>query len=253
GYSYFPVTDRFNFTPVQGAKDTMYWASHNTTSSMRIYRWQEDSGTIYWNDVTIPAWTSTPRGSALCPTAEGYNPCARLDDRILSGWISNWDGYPGEPVLGFFWNVQEGGGFAMPYVNSAVFKERDRTYLARPYIWNASWAWIYAAGAPNARGDLGVSLTHVPNGGYPNHSVLINDDVNGAPPGWEGYWVVSSGSAGPSDNKWGDYHRVRPHFPAGLQWTATGWVLNASGTSLPKYVIFGRERDNKSLNRWILN
>lgn len=251
---YYAVTDRFNFTPVQGARDTMYWGTHNTTSSMRVYRWSDSSLTIFWDDITIPAWTATTRGSAICTTTDGYNPCARFDDRIVSGWVANWDGYPGERVIGFFWNVkQDGVTFLKPYTNAAVFKERDRAYVSRPFIWNSTIAWIYAAGAPNARGNIGVSVTGVSD--YPHHAVLIDDDYNVAPPGWEGIFYVNTSNRGPSNNRWGDYLRVRPHSPAGLDWIATGYVLRGGTTGdfvQPRYVVFGRERDNASYDRWKL-
>jgi hypothetical protein len=255
GYSYYPVTDRFTFTPVQGATTTTYWATHNSTESMRIYRWEESSGTIFWDDVAVPAWTSTSRGSAVCTTKDGYNPCARTDSRILSGWLANWDGYPGEKMIGFFWNVKQDAAFPKPYTNAAIFRERDRTYVGRPFIWHSSYAWIYAEGAPNARGNIGVSLTGVYDatgtaGVYPHHVVLIDDDFNAAPPGWEMY-KTTTGFKGPSDNKWGDYHRARPWGPAGLHWAATGYALDSTGKSIPRFIIFGRERENNAYTRWL--
>jgi hypothetical protein len=254
-YNYIAVTDRFNFTPVQGATTVMHWASHISTTSMRVYHWSEDTTGFTWNDVTIDAWNSGLPGH--CPTTDGHNPCGRFDYRILSGWLSNWDAtantYRGEPVIGFFWNVAEGSGFTFPYVNAALFRVRDMAYIGRPYIFS-SGAFIYADGAPNARGDLGVSLTGVFSGTI-YQALLINDDYNGAPPGWEAmYPYTSTAGVGPSDNVWGDYQRTHPHNPAGMQWIATGWHIDtAAGDSHPHYIIYGRERDNKSLNRWLLN
>jgi hypothetical protein len=253
-YNYYSVTDRFTFTPVQGATTTMYWATHNSTSSMRIYRWDESSAGVSYNDVTVPAWTSTSRGSAVCTTKDGYNPCARFDHRILSGWLVNWDGYPGEKMIGFFWNVKQDANFAKPYTNAALFRERDRSYVGRPFIWSSSAAYIYADGAPNSRGNLGISLTGVydvgGSGVFPHHLIGIDDDFNGAPPGWA-VSRTTTGAAGPSDNKWGDYHRARSWGPAGLHWTATGWVLDSTGKSIPRFVIFGRERENNAYTRWL--
>jgi hypothetical protein len=246
--SVFSSTNRFNFTPVQGATTAMYWATHNTTSSMRIYMWSEDSTTVGWVNRAIPAWTATIRGSAVCTTQDSHNPCARLDDRIVSGWIANWDTLPGEKTLGFFWNVKQGGPFPNPYTNAAVFKERDRAYVGRPYIRSGDGAWIYAYGAPNARGNLGVSVTHVSD--YPHHYVGIDDDFNGAPPRWR-LKRTATGAAGPIDDKWGDYLRVRPLSPAGLLWGATGYTLDSTGLTVPRYVVFGRERDERAYLRWL--
>jgi hypothetical protein len=177
---------------------------------------------------------------------------------MTSGWLSNWDAtantYRGEPVVGFFWNVAEGSGFTFPYVDAALFRLRDMLYLGRPYVFSGSGTFMYADGAPNARGDVGVTLGGVFSGTI-YQALLINDDYNGAPPPWTVMYPFNSAAGvGPSNDRWGDYQRVQPHSPAALQWIATGWHINtASGDSHPHYMIFGRERDNKSLNRWILN
>jgi hypothetical protein len=252
----YSVTNLFNFTPVAGVKTAMFFASHINTSSMRIYKWPENSTSVTTTDKTIDAWTSTPRGSAVCTTGDGHNPCARTDDRILSGWTTGCSGFPGESCIGFFWNVkQDAVNFLMPYVNSAVFKISDLTYIARPYIYASNTAYIYASGSPNARNNVGVSFFGVPSSGFPTHMVAVDDDYNPAPPPWTSTLVTNTSTAGPADNVWGDYVRVRPHNPAGLQWIATGYSIPAStaNNSNPRYIIFGRERDNKSLNRWILN
>ena len=251
-WAYFAATDVFNFTPVQGATTTMYWGTHVNTTTLRIFRWDEVGTTILSDNVTIPSWTSTPRGSAICTTADGFTPCARFDDRIMSGWLANWDGFPGEKMIGFFWNVKQSAGFLKPYTNAALFRERDRSYVARPFIRSDAGAWIYADGAPNGRGNLGVSLNYVSN--YPHLYAAIDDDFNGAPPSWETK-PVQMGTNGPSQNKWGDYNRARPHYPAGLKWIATGHVLigGTLGDAVsPRYVLFGRSRDSRSLTRWLV-
>jgi hypothetical protein len=257
-YSYIAVTDRFNFTPVQGASTVMHWASHITSSSMRVYHWREDSGSYTWDDKAIAAWsTALP---AHCPTTDGNNPCARSDYRMTSGWLSNWDATGNtaerEPVIGFFWNVAEGFGFTYPYVESALFRMRDTEYIGRPYIWNPTTAFFYADGAPNTRGDMGVVFSHVTSGTL-GYAATLNDDYYfGAPPSWTYFQIFNSATGvGPSNNAWGDYQRVHPHNPAGFQWIATGWHIDTAigNNSRPHYIIFGRERDNKSLNRWLLN
>ena len=82
----------------------------------------------------------------------------------------------------FSWNVKQGGGFSYPYINAATFRESDKAYLARPNIWNSSFAFQYGAIAPNIRGDLGAAaLLAGGTIGYPKFAVSLDDDFNPPP------------------------------------------------------------------------
>lgn len=69
-YFYFVTTDRVSMRPTHGAGTTMYWGAHNSTSSMRIYSWDEGSVTISWDDRTVGTWAN---GGGTCPV-----PTARI-------------------------------------------------------------------------------------------------------------------------------------------------------------------------------
>ncbi len=249
GFSWINWTANFNFTPVNGATDTMYWASHQSTSVLRIFRWNEATGAAFY-DRTIPAWTSTGRGSAICTTPDGRNPCARLDHRINDGWVSRRT--YGATEVGFGWTVRQGAGFTYPYVNAARFRETDLAYLGRPYIYSQSFAFFYFGVSPNKRGDLGIA-TYLAGGGSPIRLIAgIDDDFNGVPPGWEVYTIRIS-THGPASNGWGDYLRVRQHNPEEIGWILSGHTLqggNANDNAEARYVVFTRERDRQSVLRW---
>lgn len=245
GYNYVSWTANFNFTPVQGAKDVIYWASHNSTSSLRIFRWAEDSGTYFWFDRAITAWSSTGRGSSSCPTADGQNWCLRTDHRILAGALS-WNHLAKQAELWWFWNVKQGAGFAWPYIEAAKFRESDLAYLSRPLIWNSTLPFHYVAAAPNERGDVGLSIGWGPSSTrYPSTALCADDDYNGDPPGWECIFP-RFGTNGPSNNGWGDYFAVRPFGLGGLAWHATSFTQQGGklGSNVEtRNYIFGRERD----------
>src|SRR6516165_6972762 len=77
-FDYFRDT-QFNFTQVEGATDTMYWASHITNASMRIYQWAEAGSTPSSTDVAVSQW---PLGGPLmCPGPDGLNWCGRTDGK----------------------------------------------------------------------------------------------------------------------------------------------------------------------------
>jgi hypothetical protein len=81
-------------------------------------------------------------------------------------------------------------------------------------------------------------------------AVGLDDDFNGVPAPWDLY-VANSSTAGPEGNVWGDYSRVRTFRPSGTAWVASGHTEQPGlGNAQPRFVIFGRERDRDSVERW---
>jgi len=233
-YNFFVVSDRFNFTPTQGATTTMYWASHTSTSEMRVYRWAENSGTIFWDDRTISTW---PRNLPMqCPGPDGLNWCGRgpNDGRIQTAWVAGG-------VIGFMWNAsQQGTTRPFPYVHVTRFRESDRALLSEPIIWHTGHAWAFPAVGVNARGHLGGSIFWGGGTANPNNNIFIVDDVSGGPPPWENYFLAGSAQGATS---WGDWYSGRRHGRYGNTWTATGQARTSTGAVNSTYAWFGRERD----------
>ncbi len=241
-YSYWQSTQYFNFTPVQGAKDVMYWASQVNGNSMALFRWPESGGISFFGR-GITAYNAG--GLHNCPASDGNDWCERSDNRINAGAIVR-NALTRQQELWFFWNVREGGIFTWPYVEAAKFRESDLAYLGRPLLWSSGAPWHYVGAAPNARGDVALSIAygHAPNF-FPGSVVCLDDDFNGDPAPWECY-TTRVGSHSPASDRWGDYLRVRPADPADYNWTATAFTLQAntgSGAAEPRNLIFGRERD----------
>jgi hypothetical protein len=154
------------FTPVQGAKDKMYWATHLTNDIMRIYEWSDHqpSTSIQIYDREIDPWFVLEKGVGKCAPATSINGgfllegnwCERADSRITSGWISGTQ-------IGFFWNADAGSRSALgatfpwPYINAATFDiSNNMSYIGRPYIWHNDFPWLYASAAVNENGEVGV-------------------------------------------------------------------------------------------------
>ncbi len=232
-FDYFVSSDHFNFTPTQGATTTMYWASHNSTSSLRIYRWDEGSGTLFWDDVAISTWPRTL--PYACPGADSQNWCGRSpnDGRVQTGWIAGG-------VIGFMWNASQGGAFPLPHVRVARFNASTRALIDEPTLWHESYTWQYPAIGVNDRGHIAGSVYYGSSTGYPAMAALIADDYSAPTPPWENYTIVTSAQGAPS---WGDWYSTRPHGTAGNTWTTTGQARLASGSVQAWYVWFGRERD----------
>jgi hypothetical protein len=264
-YNYYHQTDWFTFVPVSGAHHTMYWASNwelPPYDRLRIWRWDEDSSSLsYWTK-TVTAWTATGRGDMHCGTP---NWLARGDMRLLTGarYSIYSDGIAedrqrGRKVLGWWWNVAEGGSFSLPYIDGAAFYEEDMTllpgYLGRPYIYSGSYCFSYPSIAANHRQDLGAvfNFSQAPDWHKPYVAYALADDYSVAPPGWTFYGAVAS-SAGPSDEKWGDYNTSRA-YQEGTTWiSGTHYIpgsTNCSNCSSPLYFSFGRERDGVNFRWW---
>lgn len=225
------------FTPVQGAKDTMYWAAHVDNARMALYKWGDDlpANTIQRNVVEVPVWTLDPT-LYDCPTpAADNNWCARSDQRITNGWISG-------STVGFFWNVDKGGEFPWPYVEAASFDADSMTYQGRPLIWSPNFAVLYAFAAPNEKGQIGLISTFGGAQIEPSIAAAINQvDQNGNLSSWILKPIIN-GTHVPIENEWGDYLRVRPYNVSESVWTATGYTLQGGSTMAfvePRLLVFG--------------
>lgn len=236
------ATQNEGFAPVQGATKMMYFASHSTTDptgTLLLYVWNESmpSSTILTVPIKHTAYTPTGDGGGLtlpsCPTPDGGNICLRLDDRILGGWISNG-------VIGFFWSVAQGSGFAEPYtyiirINATLMTNMD--FKHEPILANPNYAWVYAWISPNARGDLGLVAYTAGLTRYPTLDFGIQDTISNHT--WQFYpGGVASSTHGPGVNGigksclsdagyacWGDFIRVRAYNGTGNAWIATGYSL----------------------------
>lgn len=265
GYLYYTNTTWFTFVPVSGADHDMYFASNWDNAapydSLAIWRWNENDDTLVVWVKTVPAWTATGRGSMVCGSP---NWLARGDQRLLTGarYMVNKNGIaesriPGRTVLGFWWNVAQGSGFTVPYINGAAFYEDTMAllpgYLGRPYVYGSS-CFAYPSFAANNRGDLGGVFNFSNSSAYhkPLVAYTIADDFATAPPGWPVYGAAAS-NAGPSDQKWGDYNTTRA-FQLGTTWIAGAHFIpgttNCSNCSVPFWMGFGRERDGTNFRYW---
>ncbi len=245
---------------VENARETMFMGDQVVTNSglndqFRVYWIFDDSTALNFVDRTIAQYTFTNR-NGTCIVPGGFNPCNRADQRVTGGAINHNTPTPaGLGAAGdrvdFYWNVKEGNGFALPYVESATFHAGTILYQQRKYIFSASLAWHWAAVGANDRDHIGLSVMGfwpAASAINPQHYVGLNDDYNGNPPGWEVYtgfgssapWTASSG---------GDYLRVRKHSPVGTAWIATGYSRQA-GQYQPSYLVFGRARDLNGFNRF---
>jgi hypothetical protein len=239
GYSWWSTTDFGSLRLTQGASDNMYFASHRSANQLRLYSWPDDSNTLSSWDVGVSTWST---GNYVSNGPDGNNWLARTDPRITGAWIS-------EGVLGFMWTVKERGGRPNPHVRVVRINEATKALVDEPDIWSRTAAYAYPSACPNDRGDVGISIFYGGARYHPSHVVGIKDDFTTS---WS---LVFSriGGDGPNDGKWGDYTQSRRHSPDGLTWIASGFTLQGGADRRnvePRYVHFGRRRDERAVARW---
>ncbi len=245
--NFFNDTGHSSLRLTHGAHDTMYWGAHNSNTQMAIYRWPESTTIIPApNNVNHAAYTlATPptpvRGSYVATCAGGTNFTSNSDDRILGAWVANG-------VIGFMWDVAQGGGFALPHVEVVRFNESDRTLLpgGQGQIFSNSIAFGYASVHPNDRGHLGGTIAFGCGGntGNPGVAAWIADDFNNntiTP-----LETLGASFGNRAQGRWGDYFATRIYSPFGNTWAGTGFTLNTPLARDHRFVWFGRERDMPS-------
>jgi hypothetical protein len=227
----------------EGAGATMYWAGFTTTTQMRIHRWADGAGSIFWDNVNLNAFNWLSRdGVATSP--DGTNWALRADSRPTGAYVAGG-------VIGVMWSAKQGGGRPKPYAVHARFNEGTRALISQSDIFNNDYAWMYPSVMPNAAGNLAGTLQI---GGaasgtfaYPGTQMWVTDDITGASTSVGALYFVSAGNDGPNNNAWGDYFTVRRHKTRPNTWVSASHALYGGGNganAVPKYLWFGRERDN---------
>ncbi|MFD7322942.1 hypothetical protein ACFV9D_17915 [Streptomyces sp. NPDC059875] len=226
-YQWWDTTRNGSLRLTQGATDSMFFASHNAGTTLRIHGWPDGSNTVGSFDVQVSPWSPGPYSA---PGPDGEEWLGRLDSRITGSWVSG-------TRAGFLWTAAPRSGRPMPYVKGAVVDVTTQTLVEQPDIWNADSAFAYPAACPNAAGVVGVSLFIGGGPRNPSHVVGFRDG---------GDWrltITRAGTNGPAEaDAWGDYLTCHRHNPNSAEWVASGYTLqNGTGRKNvePQYVHFG--------------
>jgi hypothetical protein len=224
----------------QDTGNEIFWAGHNSTSSMRIYSLMEGSNTYFWQDVGISSWSNSGLSST---TPDGQD------------WMSKLSGFPGTSVIGltrsgnqvwFAWSAGTDNNFQQPHVEMVTMNidNNNPPHLSvaqQVQIWNNSYAFGYPALATNGcTGEVGMSFEYGGNGNYENHVVGF----------WGDFIAYITTESNSGSTRFGDYVTIRQTPPTnanpGNLFDAFGYGMNAvppPGTGAnpdPHYVQFGR-------------
>lgn len=204
-FDVWDTTQNGSLRLTQGATDTMYFASHVSAQTLRVFSWPENANTITSNDIAVTPW---PRTGAR----PGWT--ARSDSRITAAWMSG-------NQIGFGWTASEGVGFPHPHARFAIIDRTTMTRDAEPHLWNQNFPYAYPAAAPNADGRVAIGVHF---GDDPSHAVGVLGTATD-PLAWD-LVTTATGTDSPASNRWGDYTSVRVHGADPLSWVATGFTLD---------------------------
>ncbi len=221
----------FNFRVAQHCGTRAFWASHQSTSSLRLFSWDETAAAPTFRDVTVASWADGPYSSK---TPDGFNWLGRADRRIVGATQAGNE-------LWFAWGANRGGANArpQPYVQIARIDATTFQVIDNINLWDPQSAIFYGALATNSNSEVGVSYTIGGGGLFPSHVVGILT-------GTRKEQVAVAGVRGPAGGKWGDYMTVRRHSPNDKLFASAGFTLQAGSgltDATPDFILFGRSGD----------
>ena len=218
----------FNFRIAQHCGTTAYFASHEDSSTLRVYSWPERSASPAFQDVTIGSWEADDYDS---PTPDGRQWLNRADSRLLGATKAG-------DHLYFAWSAGRGGTNQrpQPYVQIAKVSARTKRLLENINVWDANFATAYPALATNSRRQVGITFAL---GGGQRHPSQVVGTLTGA----DRYVIAREGQATPRSRQWGDYLTIRRRYPNPSLFAVAGFTKKhgtSANDSTPSYVVFGR-------------
>ena len=221
----------FNFRVAQHCGTTAFWASHEDSSTLRVFSWKESSNRPTSRTVSIPRWVGGNGYTSITPG--GRNWLARSDPRILGAAKS------GSHVW-FAWGVDKGGASNLPNPYIQVAKINTSNFdVDTINVWDPLLATAYPGLSVNSSNEVGISYMLGGRTKFPSNVVGIltrtRRDV-----------IAVEGKRGPNGREWGDYLTVRRTYPNDKLFCATGYTLQdgvGNNDASPHYMVFGREAD----------
>jgi hypothetical protein len=156
----------------------MYWAGHNSTKQLRIFRWGDNSNTYSWADVDNTSY-STSDYTSKAPDGQYWLDPRPKGDSIIGAARKPFVGLipPGQPApadqLWFAWDAGRDLTFAQPYIRIVMIDAQSFNNVGELQVWNSSYAFAYPALAINSStAEVAISLMWGGGGSfYMNHAV----------------------------------------------------------------------------------
>jgi hypothetical protein len=237
----FVRPDLNSFRVAQNCGTRAFFATHQDTSTLNVFTWDEGQAAPVQNAVEVARWI--PGNGFQSRTPDGRTWLDRADPRLTGATLAGTELY-------FAWGVNANSNHRpQPFVQIARIDSANLTLLENINVFDPASATCYGALSTNADGEVGIS--YMIGGGlrFPSHVV-------GMLTGTRKDAIVAAGERGPLPNprngngEWGDYLTLRPVFkdkkPQAL-FAATGYTMKGAGDGdgsnrdcTPRYVVFGR-------------
>ena len=223
--------ENFSFRVAQNCGKRALWAAHNTTSSLRLFSWEERAPAPTFNDIAVASWAA---GSYQSRTPGGVNWLGRADPRITGATKAGHD-------LWFAWCANRGGPNRrpQPYIQIARINSKTLDLVDNINLWDEHAALGYASLSSNSRREVGISYMIGGGERFPSHAVGILT-------GTRRDCLCVEGTYAPFRNHWGDYLTIRRCYPRTKLFAATGYTMqrgSGPNNATPHFVIFGRSGD----------
>ncbi|MGC1366877.1 MAG: hypothetical protein WA829_14365 [Candidatus Acidiferrum sp.] len=226
----------------QNTRDEVFWAGHNSNSSIRVFNWLESSNNYNWQDISIGTWPKTSSSNLMTSVTPDSQ-----------DWLAKLSGFPGNAVLGLVrssaggdnkrvnqiflaWTGAIGNGFKQPQVQWITLDRNNNFALVnQQQVWNPGYAYAYPAFAVNTNNEIGMSLEWGGGGNYENHVAGF----------WGDFVVYATTSSNIGTTRFGDYVTIRQNSADATKFDAFGYGLDKTtppgGTTVDvHYIIFSR-------------
>ena len=148
----------------QNASNIMYWAGHNSTSQLRIFRWADGANTYSWTDVNNTSY-STADYTSKAPDGQYWLDPRPKGDSIIGAARKPFVGLvaPGQPTpadqLWFAWDAGRDATFQQPYIRIVMVDSQSFNNVGELQVWNSNNAFAYPALAVNSStAEVAISL-----------------------------------------------------------------------------------------------
>ncbi len=185
-YTYWARGSEGSLRCSEGAGSTIYCGTQLGNSTIRIFRVEDNSTVMSWDDVAVPAFAYLNQdGIAL--SADGTNWAASADSRILGAWVARG-------LIGMIFHAKQDADHPYPYTIGVRFREDTREFVDRTDIWNPEFAWLYPSVSVNAAGDV-AGVLYWGGGSYYPSAAAWTSGVESAGSGMRFVWGTGSDTA----------------------------------------------------------
>jgi hypothetical protein len=245
-----PVGQRI-IVPGHGARDTMYWAWVENTTTWRVFTWPETTTTVTQTLRTVSSMTF---GDPDCRGGTLNNDWANANEAGIVGF--NVRTAIGGGKIAMFAATAADASHTQGHIHGAIFRQFDLALLSQPVVFLTDQCTGIPIVGANDRGDFGLVIAvggRAGGGGSAAHPDAFMIDEFSPGPGGFSLSALVSGTHNRTDARYGDYFTVRRQAPCGEFFSATGYALSggtAASNVAARYVEFGRRRDEQCYLAW---